>query len=152
MQSAALFDLTGRTQIEITGNDRQTFLHNFCTNDVKSLAPGSVCEAFVTNIKGRVLGHVCVFAGETSLWLDTVPGQDDALTAHLDRYVITEDVQLTPRTDALTVLMVSGPESARVCAALDADADGLQVRPADWLGQPGFQCVVAREGAADVSD
>ncbi len=150
-QSVALFDLTGRTQIEITGNDRRTFLHNFCTNDVKSLASGSSCEAFITNIKGRVLGHVFVFASETSLWLDTVAGQDEALIAHLDRYIITEDVQLVSRTDELAVWMVSGPGSAGVRSVVDCDADGLQVRPADWLGQPGFQCVVGRGRAADVS-
>ena len=28
---AVVFDLSDRTQIDLTGNDRQQFLHNFCT-------------------------------------------------------------------------------------------------------------------------
>ena len=54
--ACALIDIGDRTQIEITGNDRATFLHNFCTNDIKALQPGEGCEAFITNVKGRVLG------------------------------------------------------------------------------------------------
>ena len=50
---ALLFDLSDRTQIEITGRDRVKFLHSFCTNDIKKLQPGQGCEAFVTNVNGR---------------------------------------------------------------------------------------------------
>ena len=52
------------------------------------------CEAFLTNIKGRIVGHILVFAAEDALWLDSVPGSATFLASHLDRYVITEDVQV----------------------------------------------------------
>ena len=51
------FDIS-RTQIEVTGRDRVKFLHSFCTNDIKKLQPGQGCEAFVTNVNGKVLGGV----------------------------------------------------------------------------------------------
>ena len=47
-----LVDFTERTQIELVGADRQTFLHNLCTNDVRRLTPGSGCEAFLCNAQG----------------------------------------------------------------------------------------------------
>lgn len=114
IQSAALFDLTTRTEIEMTGADRAKFLHNFCTNDIKSLQPGQGCEAFVTNVKGRVLGHILVFAGSESLTLESVPGAQEPLLLHLDRYVINEDVQLHDRTEERGELYVCGPQAGAI--------------------------------------
>ena len=70
-----LLDLSDRTQLEITGSDRAKFLHGFCTNDIKKLLSGQGCEAFVCNVHGKVLGHIFVYCAESSLWIDTVPGQ-----------------------------------------------------------------------------
>ena len=39
--AAVTFELAGWTQVEIGGDDRAKFLHNFCTNDVRSLTPGT---------------------------------------------------------------------------------------------------------------
>src|SRR5215510_1110563 len=53
---AGVVDFTSRTQLELTGADRASFLHNLCTNSVRDLAPGSGCEAFVLNVKGHIVG------------------------------------------------------------------------------------------------
>ena len=53
----AVVELAGWSSISVTGADRQAFLHNFCTNDVKRLVPGASCEAFFTNVKGKIVGH-----------------------------------------------------------------------------------------------
>ena len=50
----AVVELTGWSSISVSGTDRQSFLHNFCTNDVKRLVPGASCEAFFTNVKGKI--------------------------------------------------------------------------------------------------
>ena len=55
-EGAGIVDLWPRTQLELTGQDRQTFLQGFCTNNVKQLQPGSGCEAFLTNLQGKTLG------------------------------------------------------------------------------------------------
>lgn len=111
IHGAVLIDLPGRTQMELTGKDRASFLHNFCTNHIKGLAVGQGCEAFITSIKGRILGHVLVFAGAQRLLVETVSGQGAALLAHLDKYIITEDVQLADRTDEWSQLYLSGAQA-----------------------------------------
>ena len=108
IDDVAMFPLVGRSQIEMTGADRASFLHNFCTNHIKGLAVGQGCEAIVTSIKGRCLFYVLVFASADSLWIETEAGQAAALLAHLDRYIITEDVQLYDRTAELGQLYLSG--------------------------------------------
>lgn len=110
---AAIFDLHDRTQIEITGRDRVTFLNNFCTNDIRKLQPGQGCEAFLTNVKGRILAHVFVFVESDSIWLETVAGAAPAIIAHLDKYLISEDVQLHDRTGEWGEVFCSGGELPR---------------------------------------
>lgn len=126
LHHAAIFSLPGRTQIEITGADRASFLHNFCTNHIKGLAVGQGCEAFLLNIKGRILFSVMVYAGPDSLWIETEAGQTTALLAHLDRYIITEDVQLVDRTQELSQVYLSGEGAeALVAQALPVDMNSI---------------------------
>lgn len=110
-ESAAVFDVSNRTQLQLSGTDRHSFFHGFCTNDIKGLQPEHGCEAFLCNVKGRILGHVFVFADEQSLWIESVPDQGQALTSHLNKYHLVEDVELTDRTDSLAEFIIAGPQS-----------------------------------------
>src|SRR6187431_985614 len=90
----AIAELVGWSAVSVAGADRQKFLQNFCTNDVRRLAPGEACEAFFLNVKGKIIGHGLVTCREDELVIVGPPGQSPQLAAHLDRYVIREDVQL----------------------------------------------------------
>ena len=103
-----VFEVKERALLELTGKDRASFLHNFCSNDIKGLQPGRGCEAFLTNIKGRILEHLFVFADADSLWVDGTPGHEEAVSTHLDRYLITEDVQIHRRSAERRTLWVVG--------------------------------------------
>lgn len=113
-----LVDFSQRTQISLRGADRAGFLHNFCTNDVRRLAPGAGCEAFVLNAQGKILGHVLVFCGTHDLVLETVPDQSGALLAHLDRYLIREQVTLEALLPERAEWLLAGDDAPRVLAAL----------------------------------
>ena len=167
----ALFDLSDRTQIEITGKDRVAFLHNFCTNDIKKIKPGEGCEAFITNTKGRVLGHVFVFVEENAIWLETVPHAAEPLLEHLGKYILAEDVELHDRSAEYGELFVSGPDAFDlvirpvVCmvsevpnslelyghCVQDLSEEALYrcVRRVDLLGAEGFLVSVKREDIAE---
>jgi tRNA-modifying protein YgfZ len=101
-------ELTDWSSISVTGADRQTFLHNFCTNDVKRLVPGTSCEAFFTNVKGKIVGHGVLSCRESELVFIGMPGQASQLVAHLDRYIIREDVALRDTTEERRYLLVAG--------------------------------------------
>ncbi len=122
---AALFDWTNHALIELTGSDRVQFLHNFCTNDIKRLPAGSGCEAFVTNVKGRILGYLWIEADDAALRLDAGPVATERLFAHLERYIINEDVVVTDRSFELGELLVVGPLAAESLAVLSADVRRL---------------------------
>lgn len=158
-----VFDLSHRGHLELVGADRQKFLNGFCTADVVNLKPGEGCEAFVTNIKGKVVGHVFIFADEDSLWLETVLDSVQPLMEHLTHYIISEDVDLLPRNEVVTELYLSGPTADATLAELGLDVAGLplygnlhgtlgdypvHVRRVDWLDAPGYQLCVSQDNLA----
>lgn len=131
-------DVSDRTQIELTGRDRVKFLHSFCTNDIKKLQPGEGCEAFVTNVNGKVLGHIFVFAERDSLWLESVAGAAATLLPHFDKYVITEDVRFTDRSAEFAEWLLAGPASTELLERLGLSVRSLPryghlSRGSDWL-------------------
>lgn len=154
-ESAALFDLSHRDQMELKGKDRQKFLHNFCTNDIKNLQPDQGCEAFLTNVQSRILGHIFAFNHEESIWIDTAPGESQSIIKHLDRYIILEDANFEIRSPEFGNLYLTGPEATDILSrtgipveslsvnqqlrVMDAESK-LTVRRVDWLQQPGYLC------------
>jgi folate-binding protein YgfZ len=140
VDAAGVVDLTGRTQLELTGGDRATFMHNFCTNSVRNLPVGGGTEAFILDAKGHVLAHVFVLCGPSSIILDTVPGQSDRLAGHLERYIIRENVEIHDRTDQWGVLLVAGPQAAALMEslALDVPAERLAHTESSLVGRPAY--------------
>jgi tRNA-modifying protein YgfZ len=118
VEATGVVDLSGRTQLELTGEDRAVFLHNFCTNSVRNLPAESGTEAFILDAKGHVLGHVFSFCGPSSIILDAVPRQNDRLVQHLERYIIRENVQIHDRTDQWGVILVAGPQAGALLESL----------------------------------
>ena len=153
----------GRSQVRLTGADRAKFLHNFCTNDIKKLEPGQGCEAFLTSIKGRILGHIFVFALESELIVDTVPGEDVKIRDHLDRYLITEDVQIEVVSNQFRCACLFGPEWPQLLLHglgidvsglapyqhLTHDKFGLQIRRFDLGTTIGFEVAVPTAAVDD---
>ena len=138
-RAAGLVDLSERTRLALTGDDRASFLHNLSTNDIKGLAAGSGCEAFLLNARGHVLGHVFVVCRPQSLVLETVPGQEEPLLAHFNRYVIREKVELRPRTAEWGELLLAGPRAVELLSALlgaPPPAERLANIETPWRGLP----------------
>lgn len=125
LTSAAGFVALGdRCFLRLTGSDRQAFFHNFCTNDIKQLEPGQVCEAFVLNSKGKILGFVHAIATDEELLLTGHGDQSGTLMAHLDMYLIREDVEMTDVSQELAAVFVCGDQASDVLAAI-----GVKIPP-----------------------
>ncbi|MEX2305971.1 MAG: glycine cleavage T C-terminal barrel domain-containing protein [Pirellulales bacterium] len=111
--SGGVVELAGWSSMTLTGDDRQTFLNNFCTNDIKRLVPDTSCEAFFTNVKGKIVGHGLVSCRDDELVFIGTPNQAPRLVEQLDRYVIRENVQLRDTTAERKYVLVAGGNSVR---------------------------------------
>lgn len=140
-EAAAVVDLADRTQIELCGADRVKFLHGLCTNDIRRLEPGQGCEAFFLDARGHIRAHGAVFASSAALVIESVPGQAERLLAHLDRYLIREQVVLANRAPQHAELLVAGPNAAETLArAFDRLEQGLpqaNLAHVSWQGPEG---------------
>jgi len=111
LSHAGFVKLPEWTWIDISGNDCTSFLNNFCTADIQRLVAGQGCEAFLLNVKGKVLAHVIVLASQGRLLLASVPGQAEAIATHLDRYIIREDVRIYDASTTVTTLLLAGEDA-----------------------------------------
>ena len=124
-RSAGVIDFSDRAKIEVTGEDRVTFLDGLVTADVKTLSPGRSAYALVLNEKSRVLGDLRIHALPDAFVLDLDAAQKGALLAHLQKFLVSDDVTLRD-AGPCGHLEVHGPLApALASSALDEDLMGL---------------------------
>jgi folate-binding protein YgfZ len=113
-ESVGLLDLTARARLCLTGADRQGFLHGQITNDVNALRVGDGCYAALVTAKGKMISDLTIYRLEAEILLDLEPGMGATVASRLERYIISEDVQVIDAGPAYGLLSLRGPLAARV--------------------------------------
>ena len=162
-EHAALFEVSSRGKIEVAGPDADTFLHNLSTNDIKNLPIGAGCEAFFATVKARVVAHGWIYRAEASppaLWLDVDASRVATVMTHLDRHLISEQVELTDHTSKFAQFHLTGPQAPAIAGQVFGQRAAelaplhhvamiqkgvTSVRRRDWLGLPGFDILAKPE-------
>ena len=105
--------------LRVAGEDRASFVHNYCTADIKKLNPNQYTEAFFLNHKGKTVCHGFVIARDADLLIVTTAKSIEELLAGLDRYLISSDVQFSDATALWSASFVFGQGSESALAACD---------------------------------
>jgi folate-binding protein YgfZ len=134
---AAFVDLSGRTKLRISDNDRLRFLNGQITNDVRKATESKAIEACVLNAKGKINAHIFVSAAPDCFFIDAAPELREPLAARLERYVIADDVQIEDVTDRLSIFHVLSPtapnlSTCRVISVRRFGEPGWDI----WIEQP----------------
>jgi tRNA-modifying protein YgfZ len=119
MKQTKSYRLGAVSVVDVTGADAVTIVHNLTTNAVKTLAVGEGRETFVTDVRGKTLGHVCLFHESDRLRMIGPAGDSgepptshsEVLRRHIDRYTIREDATPVIRDEEF-VAIVLGPDAA----------------------------------------
>ena len=159
---AALFDRSAVGKLLLTGPDAPTLVHNISTNDIKALPLGAGCATFFCDARAKALFAATVFHilhdGQHALWLETAPGVAGELLKHLDRFVISEAVELADVTADFAQVHLAGPRAKEVLEGALADdfpelpeyghaertfgsAATVSIRRRTLLGVPGYDVV-----------
>lgn len=120
--AAVIADRSANARLAIEGPDRAKFLHNLTTNEVKRLAEGRACEAFVTSPQGKTLAFVTLIIEPTRILLRTDPAALEGLKPHLQKYGLFDDVTITDITAETFEYHLAGPRSADWLRAISEDA------------------------------
>lgn len=118
--NAGIYDLGFRAYLQITGADRIRWANGMVTNTIKELAEGHWNYSFVLNAQGRIQGDANVYRSADSLMLQTDRSQISPLFAHLNHFIIMDDVDLRPLDGSRTTIGLAGPRAAEVLARLGA--------------------------------
>jgi len=139
--------------VDVVGRDAARVANNLCTAPLLQLAIGQGCEAFFTDVRGRTLGHFCVYALSDGLRLIGAAGQAEVLAAHFDRYTIREEAAVHDHSVTESGIMISTdllgrcepqvdfgtPAVSSIFAwrPLSAEAEtlGLAAYQVPWLGE-----------------
>jgi folate-binding protein YgfZ len=117
-ESAGVFDLSFRGRICLTGVDRIRFLHGQVTNDVKRLSPGEGCYAVLTTAKGKMESDLNIFCLQDELLLDFEPGLTAKVSQRLEKFLVSDDVQIVDAAPHYGLLSVQGPKAESVVRSL----------------------------------
>jgi len=128
---AGLFDASARGVVRLTGPDRVSFLQGMVTQDVEGLTEGSVADAALLTPKGAMVADARVVRRADDFLLLTEPGYAPVVLGVLERYLISEDAELSDATTGFGQLAVVGPEAEALASrALGLGAaTGSALRP-----------------------
>lgn len=87
-------DLSDRTKLRLTGEDRLRFLNGQVSNDVRRATERAAIYTGVMTIKGKLCGDAFVRTEGDAILLDAPPELRESLPLRLERYLIADDVQL----------------------------------------------------------
>jgi tRNA-modifying protein YgfZ len=157
LESAAVFPLPGLGLLEVSGPDAPAFLTNLSTNDLNAIPAGGGCETYFLDHRAKVQFHTFAFhvlrAGKHAIHLSTTQGRGEALLQRLDKYLISEAVELADLSEKLHAVHLVGPNAPALLpgvpplldpfAHADATLHGIacSVRRTDRLGLPGYDIV-----------
>ena len=85
--------------IEVTGDDRHSFLHNQFSNDINHLTPHQACYATYNTPKGRVIANMIVFNAGDKILLAVAADLAEKICKKLRMFVLRAKVQLNILTD-----------------------------------------------------
>jgi folate-binding protein YgfZ len=126
----ALFDLSARVKLRVSGADRLRFLNGQLTNDIRKATETTALEACVLNAKGKLEAHLFVHTEADLFILDADPSLQSTLQARLERYIIADDVQIEDVTAQLSLFHVIG-------GSLPTFSIPARIVSADRFGRPG---------------
>jgi folate-binding protein YgfZ len=130
--SAAIYPLTDRAFLRITGSDATRWLNGMVTNSIQSLQPGEGNYNFLLNAQGRIQGDCMIYrehgwptSGEPQYLLETDASQLNTIEQLLDKFIIMDDVELSRNLflfgnsippDILSGFALTGPKAGEMLA------------------------------------
>jgi folate-binding protein YgfZ len=157
-----------RIVVRMSGEDRASFLHGMCSNDIKGLKPGSVIAALFLTERAHLIAEANVWAADDALLLEMERALWPNVRAHLERFLVADDVELEEPDEAASyegviqdgVIQIDGPQAGPAIAAVFGEpaalpgawrfgktADGALVAQVTRWGAPAF-AILAPPGRA----
>ena len=115
------FDAANRAVIRVGGADRVDLLDRLLTQKLADITPGTTCESFLIDRKGRLVADLVVVHLDDVTLLDVDIHQVADTLTHIEGMCFGEDVQLEDVTNTLHRIDLHGPAAVAVVAVMGFD-------------------------------
>ncbi len=126
LTGAAFAPIADRAFLRITGPDAPRWLNGMVTNNVQALNPGEGNYNFLLNAQGRIQGDCTIYrelsTPEPAYLLKTDQAQAEHIQQLLDKFIIMDDVELTPAMFEHKGLLLLGPGAVSLLHSFHAGA------------------------------
>ena len=121
--AVGLMDLSYRGLLQFTGPDRLSFLQGMLSNDLRALEPFTGQHATLLTQQGKVIADVRVLCAMNSFYLDFLEALKEKIVAHLNRYLVADEVEIADRSNEYATLSIQGPQSEALLGQLVRQAE-----------------------------
>ena len=134
-KAVGITDISHLGRLKISGKDRISFLNSLLTSDVAHLSENMGQHSALLNTKARVIADLYLYSEPDAILVDTGDSSAPVVKETLDRFVITEDVQIRDATSDLVQMTVQGPNASTAFRdALGVGVDDLTMLQHKSLG------------------
>ncbi len=148
---AGWFDRSTMGKLAVTGRDRYSWLQGMVSGDVRLLQNGQVSRlpACILDPTGHIIADLSLIDVPGGSYLaqelgfdgfilvETPPGAANDISAHLSRYLIMEDAEISDISTALSCVSAQGPSIHRLWPALEGLSGSTLMVEADHTGSGG---------------
>jgi folate-binding protein YgfZ len=160
VQAAGVIDRSNRDVVQVSGEERLSWLHTICSQHLTDLTDGDTTEALVLSPHGHVEQHWQLVELGGVVWIDTEPGAAPVVLDYLQKMRFLKRVEPADVSADWAVLSLVGPQVASVLTAAglplpamrraEALPDGGFVRRMAWPAADAADLVVPRAQAEAV--
>jgi folate-binding protein YgfZ len=151
--TAGVFPRTDRGRLLLGGADRRSYLQGLLSNDIAALTPGTGCYATLLTAQGRMISDMRVFELGDAVLLDLEAAVTETVRAHLDMFVITEDVTVEDVTGTFAQVGLYGPGAHDLLDKVKAQGFApLHALRSSDIGIDGLDLVVPSPDSAALVD
>jgi folate-binding protein YgfZ len=165
--AVGLIDMPHRHLLQFTGADRVSFLQGMLSNDVRALQMFEGQHAAILTQQGKMIAEVRVLCALNSIYLDFWEPRKETILAHLNRYLVADEVEITDPSENWHMLSVQGPRTGELLAKLfnagplpsnpahhgmiQFDGSPICVVRANHFDEAGYDLIVAKSAVANVA-
>lgn len=147
-QSALIVPRPDLRTLEVTGEDRLSWLQGIVTNDLAPLQHQRAVYALCLNKKGKIVADMHALRASPSILLSVHHSVAAETLAHLDHFLVMEDAEIRAVEPPHQWLHVIGPQAPRVLQAA-ASHDGLIAAAPASFPEWGGAVLLCRSDALD---
>jgi folate-binding protein YgfZ len=125
LSGCAVYDLSSRAKIRLTGGDRVRWLNGMVTNNIRDLAANHGVYCFLLNAQGHIQADFYAYNMGESIVVDADGQLREKILAHFDKFIIMDDVEVADVTATLGTIGVAGPQAKAVLRAAGVDVPDL---------------------------